>query len=221
MLGHLAILVINCRAMGAWLADHSLAVQAVVAVASVFLTAALVATTIFYARTTRKILEESQKTRLAAERQASAALQQASAAQRSVELLQQQFAEQLGLGHSVVQSAIESGISAITYWKAQDLRSLAWARGLPATDSLVPANALAAVDHARRIDQQAAQLVSSAFDDLRNARNEIESMRQTGQVAGQPPRLDLSATSRQAERWLDSAFGKLQKAQATLLLTRH
>jgi hypothetical protein len=207
--------------MSAWLANHSLAVQALAAAASVLLTAVLVVTTIFYARTTKKILEESQKARLAAQKQASAAEQQASAAFRSVELLQEQIMEQLGLGHSIVQTAIESAISAITYWKAQDLRGLAHARGLAPTDSLVPANALAAVDHARRIDQQAAQLVSSAFDDLRNARNEVESMKEAAQTTAQAGSFfDFTRASRQAERWLDTAFEKLQKAQATLLVAR-
>jgi hypothetical protein len=205
--------------MSAWLADHSLAVQALAAVASVLLTTVLVVTTIFYARVTRKILEESERTRKAAQRQASATEQQATAAQRSVDLLQQQLAEQLGLGYSVVQSAIESAINAITYWKAQPLSNLAKHRALPPTDSLVPPNALAAVDHARRIDQQAAQQLSSAFDDLRNARNEIESMKQVGQIIGQGSGF-FDSTSHQAEKYLDSAFEKLQKAQATLLIAR-
>jgi hypothetical protein len=114
-------------------------------------------------------LVASQKQVEATIKSAEAATTSANAAQESLWLMRQQFQEQAGLGHSVVQSAIESAISQITYWKAQPLSNLAKHRALPPTDSLVPANALAAVDHARRIDQQAAQLVSSAFDDLRNA----------------------------------------------------
>jgi hypothetical protein len=164
-------------------------------------------------------LAASQSQVKAAIKSADAATTSAYAAQESVGLMRQQFQEQAGLGHSVVQSAIESAISQITYWKAQPLSNLAKHRALPPTESLVPANALAAVDHARRIDQQAAQLVSSAFDDLRNARNEIDAMKQVEPNLGHGTGF-FDSTSRQAEQYLDTAFEKLQKAQATLLVAR-
>jgi len=127
-----------------------------------------------YARSTAEILEESRKARAVAERQAAAAQAQAAAAQaqanaahESLAILRQQLEDQLGLGHGIVQSSIQSAVSAIQYWKSQPLNKLATVRGLPPTDGLVPVNASAAVEHARRISIEGAQHLSAAFDDLR------------------------------------------------------
>jgi hypothetical protein len=131
----------------------------------------------------------------------------------------QQLEEQAGLGQSVVQSAIESAISQITWWKAKDLEGLARTQGLPLTDNLVPANATAAVDHARRISALAAQELSAAFDALRNAQSEIESMRHVelglGTALGH-----FARGSKLAQEYLETAFAKIQKAQATFLSPR-
>jgi hypothetical protein len=116
-----------------WLSNHSLAVQAIAAIAGIVLTAVLVCTTIFYARATSGILAESQKARIATEKQASASLSQASATIRTVDLMQQQMDLQLGLGQSFLRTALGSAISAIEYWKTQDMAKLANMRGLPPT----------------------------------------------------------------------------------------
>ena len=167
-----------------------------------------------YAQSTAKILEESQKARVAAQQQALAAQAQASVAQRSLELLHQQFEDQQGLGKSVVQTTIDSATSAVAYWKELDINNLNSYR-IPPTDNLVPSNANAAVDHARRISTQGAEKLSSAFDDLRNAQNEIEGMKQgvklTGQVAGM-----YASNCKRAERLFDSAWTKLLEAKALL-----
>jgi hypothetical protein len=195
--------------LSVWLTRHSLEVQAASAAASVILTAVLVGTTIAYVLITNRILVESQKARVAAEGQASSA-------RKTVEVLQQQIEDQSGLGRSIVQSAIDSAVSAIAYWKAQDLPTLARLRGLPPTESLVPANAVSAVGHASRIDSSIGQLVSSAFDDLTNVRNEIEAMKGVDDVVGRG--MDFyKHTTYSAERYLSSAFEKLQRARSSLL----
>lgn len=186
-----------------WFTAHGLAVEAGASAVSAILAAVLVWTTIKYARGTARILEESRMVRLAAEAQAAAA-------QRSLELLRQQLEEQLGLGRSVIHSTITSATSAIAYWKEQDLKSLAKVHGLPSTDSLVPGNALSAVDYARRISPEAAQELSAAFDDLRHARNEIDSMKQVDATAGQGTSF-FDLASDQAEKFLQSASVRIQK----------
>jgi hypothetical protein len=173
----------------------------------VALVAVLVGVTWKYARSTSAILTESGKMRLAAEKQASAA-------QRSVDLLTSQIQEQLGLGRSVVKSAIESALSAIAYWKQRPLTSVAMAPGLPPSDNLVPANALAAVEQARRISSEAAEQLSSAFDDLRNAVNEIERLRHnTPEARGLG---FLETTASHAPQYLDDALRKLQVVKGSL-----
>src|SRR5215472_17327574 len=127
----------------------------------------LVAVTAYYAKKTADILEESRKARIASE-------SQALAAQHSLDLLRAQLVDQLGIGRAVIESAIESAMSAISYWKQRPLTNVSKGPGLPPSGNLVPANALAAVEHARRFSPQAAQELSSAFDDLRSAVSEIE-----------------------------------------------
>jgi hypothetical protein len=170
-----------------WLADHSPAIQALASVANVILAGVLVWTTIRYARITADILEESRKSRLAAEQQvkaaesqASASRSQASAAYETLRLLR----EELQLGPSIVQSAIASAISSIEYWKSLDVVRLASVRGLPTTNDLVPLSAGIATDHARRISLQGAQLLSNAWDELRRAKDEIDRVTELGRAHG-------------------------------------
>jgi hypothetical protein len=183
------------------------AVSALAAVANVLLVAVLVWVTWQYARSTDAILRESEKARLAAENQASAA-------QKSVDLLMSQLQEQLGLGRGVIQSTIESALTAIAYWKQRPLTSVAAAPGLPPSDNLIPANALAAVEHARRISPEAAQQLSSAFDDLRNAVNEIERVRHNTPEARGLGFLETTASN--APHYLDEASKKLEQVNSQL-----
>jgi hypothetical protein len=157
-----------------------------------------------YADITARILDESRKSREAAEKQASAA-------QRSVDLLQNQIEDQLGLGRGIVRSAIQSSLSAISYWRQRPLTNTAAAPGFPPPDDLIPANSAAAVEHARRVSPEAAQAPSSAFDDLRNVVNEIERTRLlTSAVRGMG---HLEPTPSKAPTYLESAFTKLQNAK--------
>jgi len=167
-----------------WLTRHAPAVQALASIANVILASILVWTTIQYARSTAKILEESRKSREAIELQAKAAQSQASASEaqanaafESIHLLRERLEDELGLGRSIIHSAIDSAVSAISYWKQRPLAQTASAPGFPPSDDLIPANALRAVEHARHVSPEAAEELSSAFDDLRKARNEIERAR--------------------------------------------
>jgi hypothetical protein len=204
-----------------WLTAHAAAVQALSSVASVILAGILVWTTIRYARSTAEILEESRKSREAIELQAKAAQSQSSASQaqasaafESIALVREQLEDQLGLGRSVIHSAIDRAVSAISYWKERPLADVAKAPGLPPSDNLIPPNASAAVEHARRNAPQVTQELSSAFDDLRNARNEIERIRLLSK-----PRTGLGfleQTQSKAPEYLDSAFKKLQRVKAAI-----
>jgi nitrate reductase cytochrome c-type subunit len=95
--------------ISAWLAAHSLAVQAAAAIVTVLLTAALAATTIVYARITRGILNESRLTRAAQEKQAETT-------QASLDFLKQQYEEQRGLGPHKVREAILDTKALIILW---------------------------------------------------------------------------------------------------------
>jgi hypothetical protein len=193
------------NAASIWLAAHSAAVQAAATVATVLLTGVLAITTIVIARSTAAITDESRRARLAAE-------EQVSAAQKSDDLLRQQFQHQDDVSRSVVRSAIGSAENAIAYWKLRPLSDTSKAAGFPPSDNLVPGNAFAAVEHARSISLQAAEDLSSAFDDLRNAVNEIERTRlRTVERSGLG---DLEETPSNAPAYLDSANTKLQRVKS-------
>lgn len=187
--------------------SYSAVVQALAAVVSAGLAGVLVWVTRRYTTITGKILEESRKARSANESSASAAL-------ASVHLMRQQLEDEAGLGRSIVQTTIDSATNAVAYWKEQKISSLSPYR-LPPTDSLVPSDADAAVNHARRISLSIASKLSSAFDDLRNARNEIEGMRHGVKLTGTVTGMYDSNCSR-AEQLFDSAWTKLLEAKAAL-----
>jgi hypothetical protein len=165
---------------------------------------------------TAELLDASRKQVEAAIKSADAATTSANAARESVRLMHQQLEEQLGLGDSFLQTAVGSAISAIQFWRDQDLPKLSNMRGLPPTDNLIPKNISAALNHARRIGQAAAEEVSSAFDDLQSARLELEIRREIapGKIMG-PAFYEPKCAK--TVQYLNTAFEKLQKAQATLL----
>jgi hypothetical protein len=213
--------MVHLPALSEWLTAHAAAVQALASVASVLLAGILVWTTIRYARSTADILEESRKSRKAFESQASASQAQASASQaqataafESIALVREQLEDQLGLGKSIIHSAIDSAASAISYWKERPITDVAKGAGLPPPDDLIPVNAPAAVEHARRVAPQVAPELSSAFDDLRNAKNEIERIRLLGK--GSPGIGFLEQTRSKAPEYLDSAFKKLQRVKSAV-----
>jgi hypothetical protein len=189
------------------------------AIAGVLLTTALTATTIVYAHTTQGILKESQRSRIAAETQATAAQNQASVAQSSLELLQRQIDNSARLGYSTMQTTISGALAGIEYWTSQDLPRLANMRGLPPTDALIPENAPAALDHARTIHGDSARRLSEAFENMRTARNEIEIMRELGREKIMGPAFYTPKCERIVQS-LQIALQLLQKAQQGLLETK-
>jgi hypothetical protein len=199
-----------------WLTAHAAAVQALASIASVILAGILVWTTIRYTWSTAEILEESRKSRKAIEAQVAASNSQATAAFQSIHLVREQMEDQIGLGRGVVHSAIDSAVSAIDYWKKRPLTSAAAGAGFPSPDNLIPANANAAVEHAQRIAPAVAQELSSAFDDLRNAANEIDRIKRLG-VPG-PWHGFLEQAPSKAPEYIDSAFRKLQIVKSAIPL---
>lgn len=204
-----------------WITMISAAIAAIAAIVNAVSIVVLVIITNRYAKSTAEILDESRKARQAAERQANAAqesisasIRQASAAQASVDLLHQQLEEQLGLGRGVIQSAIASAMSAISYWKSKPLSDVSRAGSLPPTDDLLPMNAVAAIEHARRISAEGAQFLSEAFDDLRLAKNEIERIKRVNQTMRTGFYDDKPSN---AAAYLETAFSKVQKAQSFFL----
>lgn len=144
---------------------------------------------------------------------ASASEAQARAAFESIHLLRERLEDELGLGRSIIHSSIDSAVSAISYWKQRPLTSIASAPGFPPSDDLIPPNALRAAEHARHVSAQASELLSSAFDDLRDARKEIERTRLLGDTRG-PGQGFLEAASSKAPEYLDSALKKLLQVKA-------
>jgi len=194
-------------------------ISAAAAAINVILVAVLVVITWRYASSTANILEESRKARQAAEQQvttaqaqASAAQSQATAAYETLHLLREEIQDLSGLGRGIVQSAIQSTISAIEYWKRQSLKDLAQLQSFPPTDGLVPANANSAVEHARRISPSGAQLLSAAFDNLRRTREEIERIKQAG-LANGPVGTTSAILTSEYEKYLTSAMDGILKAQ--------
>jgi len=175
---------------------------AVAAVVNVLAVAVLVGVTIHYARTTAKILEESRKSREAAERQAAAA-------EESIRAFRQQIEEQAGLSRTIVASAIQSAIRNIEYWSRANVFNLACTHAIPANIDLVPDNSRAAVEHARRISVDGSVELSGAFDNLRSARTEIEILRD----AKQTPAHFYEKHSQEALKYLGLAKPDLDAAQ--------
>lgn len=137
----------------------------------------LVVVTAYYAWTTRKILAESEKMRKAAEKQAESAVAQASAALATLHHLQQQVENLQGLGRSIVRTTIDSVVRSIEDWKGLDIKAnFAIAETFP-SPALIPENAQIVVEHARRISDCCATLLTEMFDDLREAENQINILR--------------------------------------------
>lgn len=197
----------------------SAAAQALAALASLVVAIVLVWITHKYMKLTKGILEETSKARAAGEESAKAARSSATAAFESIHLVRQQIEEQAGLGRIIVQAGVASALTAIKYWSEQNVQNLAPTKQLPPTDNLVLENARAIVDHAARMDSDAAQRLSSAFDDMKNARNEIESTREvepsTARLTGV-----YGVASGNARKFLMSAHDKLTTVE-TALFTPH
>lgn len=143
---------------------------------NVALVFALVVITAYYAWSTKRILEESRKTREAAERQAAAA-------EESIRALRQRLEEEAGLSRTIVAAAIQTATRNIEHWKSLNIPNLAVIHGLPKTVDLLPPEYHSAVQHARRISVDASAELSSAFDNLRMAKTEIEILRDAKQTS--------------------------------------
>ena len=184
-------------------------VSATAAVLNAISVVTLAVITWHYARSTKAIFEESKKARSAAEAQASAA-------SLSVSLLQRQLEEQFGLGRSIVDSAIESLMKQIEYWKSQDIKKLALCNGLAPTTDLVPSFFQSAVDHARRVSPAAGEALLKASDSAKLAKNAIESIRGIAPISGHCLGI-YDAAVNDVNSCLTDAFELIVEAQRILL----
>lgn len=183
----------------------------------VLFTAVIASATVLYAWLTSKLWKETKKSADAAARAADAAAKAADAAHQSVKLARQQFEEQAGLGRTIVETAVTRAKDAIKYWRLQidDLTDLVGMKALPPTDNLVPSNARTVIEHAARLDPEAAQEIDSAFTDMQTARNEIEGAREVQISAGR--RIGHYSSVREAAAdFLDSALDKLSYVELAL-----
>lgn len=141
----------------------------------------------------------------AAKQAASAADSSAIAAQQSVALVRQQLEEQENLGRSIVITTIDSAIRTIDHWRNLHLENFSSAQ-IPPTDDFVPDTASSAVEHSRRISLDVVSQLSSAFDDLKQAKLEIE-LQRTSEISR---RIN---TNRLAGH-LNNAFDKFMRVRA-------
>jgi hypothetical protein len=166
-----------------WITANAQAITAVAAAIGMLFTALYLIATILIFNETRKsadaaavAAQAAKDNVLAAQQSARAAQSSAGAASQSAALMHQQLEEQANLGRSIVQTTVDSASAAVDHWKSINIRSLN-ASQIPNSEDLVPARADSAVEHARRISQEAAAKLSSAFDDLGNARRELDIVR--------------------------------------------
>ncbi len=143
---------------------------------NIVLVAVLVVITAYYAKKTAEIVEESRKARHAAERQADAA-------EHSLAALRQRFEEEAGLSKTIVATAIQTALRNIEYWTSANIFNLAATYALPKNINLVPTEDNSAIQHARRISIEASHELSGAFDSLRLATSELETMRDGKQAS--------------------------------------
>ena len=166
---------------------------------------ALVAITAYYAWSTAKILDESRKSRQAAERQAAAA-------EESIRVLRQRWEEEAGLSRTIVAAAIQTATRNIEYWKNANILNLAAIYALPKTIDMLPVDHHSAVQHARRISVAASVELAGAFDNLRMAKTEIEILRDAKDTSI----AFCQQHSAAATNFLDSAMLDLSEAQKYL-----
>jgi hypothetical protein len=193
----------------------SAAVQAFAALATLVVTVILVVITNGYVKLTKGILDETSKARLAAEHSASAAEASARAAFESVALMRQQIEEQAGLGKQIVQSTIDSAVSAVTYWIDHNIADWGVVRTMAPTENLFPQKAASALDHAARISPAGATVLSSAFDELRTCCADIEHLRAVATLPG--AWLGAIQKTNETKLRLKTSLEKFSKAKSLLL----
>lgn len=122
-----------------------------------------------YARSTKRILEESRKARLASE-------SQARAAQESLTVLRQQIEEQAGIASIAIQQTIQTALERIIFWEIQNVQDMVFNGEVPDTIGLVPSNHQSVIDHAMRISGDISLDLERGFEQLNRAENEIRLM---------------------------------------------
>lgn len=88
---------------------------------------------------------------------------------QQVDILLNQYQEEAGFGRTIVKSAIQTALRNIEYWEAHHIDNMHGLQIIPLDIVIVPPEAPSAVKHARRFSVKGSELLSSAFDYLRHA----------------------------------------------------
>jgi len=198
---------------------------------SAFFTVVIAVATVAYVWLTRRLWQETKKSAdaateavraakdnaLAAKQSASAAQSSAGAASESAALMRQQFYDQAERGRLTVEFTIDSAVNAIDHLKSQSLGEWAIVHALPPTVNLFPLTAGAVIEYACPISALLATKLSSAFDDLRIAFDQIERLRNLVSTPGVNSDA-LRPTAVKADQLLTSALRKFTEAKALIPL---
>jgi len=197
-----------------WIIANAGAITAIAAFIAALATVAYFIATILIFRETKKAADATTEAAqaakdnaLAAKQSAGAAQSSAGAASESAALMREQFYEQANRDRSIVQTTVNSAVANIDHWRNLPIKNFGSAQ-IPPTDDLVPATADSAVECARRISSEATTLLSSAFDDMRKARRELETQRKA--ASNRPIPMD------RVESYLNSALDKLMQVRAVV-----
>jgi hypothetical protein len=119
-----------------------------------------------YARSTKKILLESQESRKATQ-------SLADSSKESLQLLKRQAEQASAIGSTIVASAINAARTNIDQWRRISILSYAVSGHIPENVNLVPLNAESAVEHAHLISRDGTLDLMSGFENLRRASWEL------------------------------------------------
>jgi hypothetical protein len=212
-----------------WITANAQAITAIAAAIGALFTGLYLIATILIFNEARKSADAAQESAdaateavqtakdntLAAKQSASAAQSSAGAASESAALMRQEFYEQARLGRLTVEFTIDSAVSSIEHLRRQGLGKWAVLRALPPTANLFPQKAGTAIDNAARISTNLATKLSSAFDDLQMAFDQIERLRNLVSIPGMTSDA-LSPAAATVDDLLRTALTKFMEAKALL-----
>ena len=164
--------------------------------------------TYHYAKSTKKILEESRKARIASERHADIA-------QEALGVLKQQNEELAGVGRTAIDNAIQVALGRIVHWETLNLENMAYSGELQGSVKLVPSDHQSVMGHAMRmrISDTVISSLSQGFEVLRLAEGDLAAI---GGVSEPARRRTYQRHSVLFYQHLNDARGHLETAKDQL-----
>ena len=197
--------------MPRWITDNAEAITAIAALIAALGTVAYFIATLYIFKVTKTSADAAQKS-------ADAADKSADAAQNSIALMRQQFEEQAGLGAFIVNSAIDTAVTAIeAIVQPEPLRNWNVAGNLSLIEGLLGQKSEQAISHAARANADAAKQLSSAFDLLGLARSLLEELSDCEKRAISPTSSHYRLRANRTEQTLNVALTKFLAAKAILI----